>query len=150
MNYLSHLQEREIFTRERLTSIRLFFFQSVGLFIVLYAFSQLLMFLYLLLKFLLWFIFQSFWIPLKTIEFFLPKTTNYYLLFPLIAFCSLISFLLPKFSEQTPSRKRQHSFWLKSIVLFVFQVLFILLPIAMSIHERRELAIVKKRKKRFF
>jgi hypothetical protein len=143
-DYLSHIQQRRIFTRERFSLIRVYFFQSIGLFICLSQFSIV---SYRILTFLFWLLFQIFsiifWIPLKTIELFIPKTTNYNIIIPLLWFCSVISFSIAKYSHRNIGKR--HSFLFIFILLLLLQFLFILLPIATSIQEQRKLSSVKKK-----
>jgi hypothetical protein len=128
--YLSSIQQRRILTTERFLSMRVYFFQSIGLFICL---SQFAILLYHILKFI-------FWIPLKTIELFIPKTTNYNMIVLLIWFCSIISFSIAKYSHRKIGKR--HSFILIFIGLLLLQSLFILRPIAMSIQEQRKLSSI--------
>ena len=127
--YLSHIQQRYTFTRERFLLMRRYFFQSVGLFICALQFAIL---VYHTLKYLFAIIF---WIPLKLIELFIPKTTNYNIIMLLLWFCSIISFSIAKYSHKKIGKR--HSFIFVFIALLILQSLFIIRPIARSIHEQR-------------
>ncbi|CAF1010771.1 unnamed protein product [Adineta ricciae] len=142
-NSISQLQRKQIFNKDRLQSIRRFICQSIGLTILLYFIFRIPILLYALLKVL----FQSlvylltiiFWPYVKLLEFFLPKTTNYGILFPLFLVISILSFLTAKLS----SRKgyKNSPFSVVFVVLIIAQSVFVLRPIALSIDEQRKLPL---------
>ncbi len=150
IGYISYIQQKQYITIERFRSIRRYFFQSIGFFILLYYVFQLPILFYLFLKFLFCCIIQIFsiifWLPLKTIELVLPKTDNYNVMFPLFWFCSFLSFLIAKFFQKNLTKR--HSFLLTFIIILLLQFLFIILPVATSIKEQRKLSSVKKKKKK--
>ncbi|CAF1160075.1 unnamed protein product [Adineta steineri] len=152
-NYISLIQRKEIFTKQRIHSIRQYFLQSVGLTILLYFILQIPILLYFLFKLLLRLIFQIFslifWLPLKTIELILPKTNNYGILFPLLFLFSTVSYLIAKLTHknvETNFGKRykvlkNNSFILIFIVFLLLQSIFILFPIAGSIQKQKQLPL---------
>jgi len=153
IDYLSEIQRKNIFTKERFQSIRQYFFQSIGFSILLYYFLHIPILFYSFLKFIFQLLSILFSLPFKTMELFLPKTTNYAVLVPLFWFSSIASFLIARFSHKTIDiqlKKRynltkNYSFTLVFVILLLFQSVFILRPIAASIQEQRKLSLVKNK-----
>ncbi len=147
IGYIAYIQRKNLLTKQRFASMRCYFFQSIGFSIILYCFSQLLLLLYLLLKIFFRIIFQIFsiifWLPVNTIESFMPKINNYFILFPLFWLCSIVSFSIAKFSHKNVGKRR--SFILSFIILLLLQSVFILLPLAISIHEQQKSSSVKQK-----
>lgn len=144
-NSISQLQRKQLLNKDRLQSIRRFICQSIGLTILLYFIFRIPFLFYALLKVLLqsfvYLLTIIFWPYVKLLEFFLPKTTNYGILFLLFLVVSILSFLTAKLS----SRKgyKNSPFLVVFIVLIISQSVFVLRPIALSIEEQRKLPLVK-------
>jgi hypothetical protein len=160
--YIVHLQKQKIFSKERLHSFKTHFLITIGFVVLLYCLIhiQILFFWLLKLIFRLLFKFFSFifWLPLKTVRFFIPKTIDYDILFPVFWLCSISSFYISKYSHENICQlfdqylvrrykifnydqiKREdfkrYLFVLTFIVLLLLQSLFILIPITLSIRQR--------------
>jgi hypothetical protein len=152
-SYISHIQQKNIFTKERFRSTRQFFFQLIGLTVLLYWLCQLLFVFYLLVKLIFHLMFTTIsWLPVKILELCLPNLTTYYILFPLFCFCSFISFFVARFShknigiylEKRSQVLKRYSFIFTFITLLLLQSLFILLPVTTSIQGQRKLSSVNK------
>ncbi|CAF3329131.1 unnamed protein product [Rotaria socialis] len=152
-SYISYIQQKNILTKERFRTIRRYFFQSIGLYVLLYYLFRLLITFYFLLKSILNLTFQMLsigvFLPFKFIDLFLPKTTSYNILFPSIWFCSILSFFIAKlshknieihFANRFKSIKR-YSFTATFVILLLLQSVLILLPLTQSIQEQRKLSL---------
>ncbi|UJR08320.1 hypothetical protein I4U23_012591 [Adineta vaga] len=145
-NSIAQIQRKEFFTQQRFRSIRQYFFQSIGLLILLYFICQIPYLFYLLIKYIFQLIFHLltiiFWPLLKLFQLILPKTTNYGILFPLFVFSSILSFFTTKLSIGKRSHlSKTYSFPLFFLIFLLLQSIFILRPISLSIHEQRKLSL---------
>lgn len=153
--YISHIQKRNFLTTERFRTVRRYFFQSIGLYVLLYCSFRILISFYLFFKLILYIIFQLLstviFLPYKFIELFLPKTTSYNVLFPSIWCCSILSFFIAKSSHKHIENHlgkhhkliKQYSLSLTFVFILLLQSLLILVPLTGSIKEQRRLASVK-------
>ncbi|CAM4748908.1 unnamed protein product [Rotaria magnacalcarata] len=152
-SFISYIQQKNILTKERFRTIRRYFFQSIGLYVLLSCLFRLLAAFYFLLKSILNLTFQMLsivvFLPFKFIDLFLPKTTSYNILFPSIWFCSILSFFIAKLSHKNieihfgnrfKSIKR-YSFTVTFVILLLLQSVLILLPLTQSIQEQRKLSL---------
>ena len=174
--YVAHLQERQFFSKQRIQAFRHYFLFTIGFLVLIYFLIYIQILFYWLLKWFLTFIFQIisfiFWIPLKTVRFFIPKNIDYDILFPLFWLCSIASFYISKYFHEhicqfydqqlvrryralryEPHKReeiRRYLFILSFIVLLLLQSLFILLPIAQTIKhhhaEAKGSSVISKRK----
>ena len=167
--YIVHLQERNFFSKEYLLSLKTHFLITIGFLVLLYCLIHIQILFFWLLKLIFRIIFKFFsfifWLPLKTVRIFIPKSIDYDILFPLFWLCSISSFYLSKFSHENVwqfydqylvrrykiftynQEKREeikrYLFILTFIALLLFQSLFILLPIALSIRHNHQHPIDK-------
>jgi len=177
MGYIVHLQQQNIFSKERLLSSRQPILITVGFLVLLYCLINIQILFFWLLKLIFRLIFQIisiiFWLPLKTVRFLIPKKIDYDILFPLFWLCSISSFYISKYShenicqfyEQYIFRRYQiftyeqikredmkrYLFIITFIILLLLQSLFILIPIALSIrHQHEETSQISSVKKFLF
>jgi hypothetical protein len=177
--YIGHLQEQNFFNKTRLHSLRHYFLLTVGFLVLLYCLIHIQILFYWFLKLIFRLLFKIisiiFWLPLKTVRFFIPKTIDYDILFPLFWLCSISSFYISKFSHENvwqfydqqlvkrykilnyDQTKREdvkrYLFILTFIVLLLVQSLFILVPIAFSIkyqHANTKVSSVRETRTNFF
>ncbi|CAF3438482.1 unnamed protein product [Rotaria sp. Silwood1] len=163
-SYIAQIQERKILTRERFHSLTNVISITIGFFVLLYFLIHIQILFYWFLKLIFRLIFKIisiiFWLPVRTTRFFIPKTIDYDILFPLFWLCSISSFYISKFSHENicqfydqhlvrrykilnyDQAKRddikRYLFILTFIVLLLFQSIFILIPIAASIRHHNE------------
>lgn len=157
--YISHIQAQHILSKQRLHKIRQNILITIGFLVLIYCLIKIQILFFWLIKLILRLSFKIlsiiFWLPLKTVRFFIPKTIDYDILFPLFWLCSISSFYLAKFSHENVCRfydqyliqrykifhndqnKREeikrYLFAITFIFLLIVQSLFILLPVALSI-----------------
>ncbi|UJR37916.1 hypothetical protein I4U23_030603 [Adineta vaga] len=158
------LQRHPMFTKQRLQSLRQSFLVTVGFLVLLYCLVHIQIVFFWLLKFLFHLLFKIisiiFWLPLKTVRLFIPKSIDYDILFPLLWLCSIASFYISKFSHENICRFydqylvqryrflhyegakrediRRYLFIGTFIVLLLLQSLFILMPITLAIRHHHE------------
>ncbi|CAF2051333.1 unnamed protein product [Rotaria magnacalcarata] len=163
--YLSQMQERNTFTQQRIHINKHHFLIAIGFLVLLYFLIHIQILFFWLLEFIFRLLFQIisaiFWLPLSTARFFIPKTIDYDILFPLFWLCSISSFYISKFShenicqfydeyfvrrykilqyDQTKREEvKRHLFVATFIVLLLLQSLFILIPIASSIRRHNSI-----------
>lgn len=157
--HFGRLQEQNFFSKERLQSFRQSFLLTIGFLVLLYCLIHIQILFFWLLKWIFGLIYRIisliFWLPLRTARFFIPKSIDYDILFPLFWLCSIGSFYVSKYSHENvcqfydrqlvrrykllqyePNKReeiRRYLFIFTFIVLLLLQSLFILLPIAQSI-----------------
>ena len=157
--YIAHIQQQNFLSKERFNVLKHQILITIGFLILLYCLIKIQILFFWLLKFIFLSIFRLisfiFWFPLKTVRFFLPKSIDYDILFPLFWLCSITSFYLTKFFHENICRFydqylirnypifkydqikrddiRRYLFIITFIILLLLQSLFILLPIALSI-----------------
>lgn len=170
--YVAHIQTQNIFSKKSLQSVRQNVFMTIGFLVLIYCLIKIQILFFWLLKLIFGLLFKIisiiFWLPLKTARFFIPKTIDYDILFPLFWLCSISSFYISKFSHENICQfydqylvqrykifnyeqiKREdikrYLFVITFIVLLLLQSLFILLPIVVSIrnHHHQQLNAIKK------
>lgn len=97
--WIAHLQQKKIFSLERLRTARSYLFRSIGLIVFIYCFISFLMFLLSMIKSLVRSFFYLCYFPWLLKESYLSKSLPFYLYFPLISTLSaLISWCLIKSS----------------------------------------------------
>ena len=160
--YIVHIQGQDLFTKERLHSLKNHFLITIGFLVLLYCLIHIQILFFWLLKLIFRLIFQIiwfiFWLPLKTVRFLIPKTIDYDILFPVFWLCSISSFYLSKYFQENvwqffdqylvqryrifhyDQTKREeikrYVFVSTFIVLLLLQTVFILVPITLSIRTR--------------
>ena len=163
--HVARLQEQNFFSKERLQSLRHYFLLTVGFLVLLYCLIHIQILFFGLLKWVFGLIFQIisliFWLPLRTARFFIPKSIDYDILFPLFWLCSIGSFYVSKYAHENvcqfydrqlvrryrllryePNKReeiRRYLFFFIFLVLLLLQSLFILLPVAQSIRHQHAL-----------
>jgi hypothetical protein len=171
--YVARLQEQNLFSKQRLNSLKHHFLITIGFLVILYCSIHIQFFIFWLLKLLFRLIFKIisiiFWLPLKSVRFFIPKSIDYDILFPVFWLCSIISFYISKhvheniclFYDQYLVRRykilnydqtkrediKRYLFIITFIILLLLQSLFILIPLAISIrnqHDHTKVSSVKK------
>ena len=162
--FIAQLQQQGFFAKERLHSLRQRFLLGVGFLVLLYCLIRIQILFFWLLKLVFRLVFKLlsivFWLPLKAVHFFIPKTIDYDILFPLFWLCSISSFYIAKYSHENVCQLfdqhivrryklinydqikredvRRYLFVLAFVALLLLQTLFILLPVAQSIKHHRE------------
>jgi hypothetical protein len=160
--YVARLQEQNVFSKPRLNSLKQHFLITIGFLVLLYCLIhiQILFFglLKLIFQLLSTIISMLFWLPLNAVRFFVPKTIDYDIIFPVFWLCSIVSFYISKyfhenicqFYDQYLVRRykilnndqikrediKRYLFITTFITLLLLQSLFILIPIALSVRHQ--------------
>lgn len=155
--YISYIQQKQVFTRERCQSIRVQCFRIIGFTLILYTLIRVLISVILSIKTIARLLSQMLLIicllPFKFITLFLPETTSYKILFPLFCFGFILSSIISKLSYKKIEIQldkrfkliKRHSFILTFIILLLLQSLLIILPVALSIRTQKKLSLVNKK-----
>lgn len=170
-----HLQKHNIFSKERFNLLKHHFLITIGFLVLLYCLIHIQILFFWLIKL----IFRSvirvisiiFWFPLKFARFFIPKSIDYDILFPLFWLCSIVSFYLSKnyheiiwewfnqylvrrysFFQYDQSKREEVKRWIfvsTFVSLLLLQSIFILLPITLSIRQQHQEETTTKVRKIF-
>ncbi|CAF0754282.1 unnamed protein product [Adineta steineri] len=162
--YIAHLQQQNMFSKERIRSLKEGFLFTIGFFVLIYCLIRIQILFFWLLRLIFRLIFNiisfTLWLPLKIVRFLTPKSIDYDILFPLFWLCSILSFYISKyfhehvcqFYDQYLSQRwkifnsdqikrediKKYLFIATFIALLLLQTLFILMPIALSIRHHHE------------
>lgn len=138
IDYIAQIQRKGVFTTPRFRSIRLRFFQSIGLSIVLYFVLQLPFVVYALLQLLVVVLTLAFWPALQAFRLVLPKHVGPVVLIPLFCLLSVVSFVVAKLAVAKRQRASPNvALPAAFLAILLLQTAFILRPLALSTHEQQ-------------